>query len=59
MRTSFDEIAYSFHQMSAWEPYDAMYQAYCNIFERIGLEYRLVIADNGSIGVLALMSFTF
>ena len=27
-----------------------MHQAYCNIFERLGLDYRPVIADTGSIG---------
>ena len=44
--------AYSFHTSDEClqTTYDAMYQAYCNIFERIGLEYRPVIADNGSIG---------
>jgi prolyl-tRNA synthetase len=44
--------AYSFHmdQTSLQHTYDGMYQAYCNIFDRIGLDYRPVIADNGSIG---------
>ena len=44
--------AYSFHLSAEClqTTYDKMYQAYCNIFERIGLEYRPVIADNGSIG---------
>ncbi len=44
--------AYSFHtdQASLDKSYQAMYQAYCNIFERLGLEYRPVIADSGSIG---------
>ena len=27
-----------------------MHQAYCNVFERLGLDYRPVIADTGSIG---------
>ena len=27
-----------------------MHQTYCNIFERIGLDYRPVLADTGSIG---------
>ncbi len=30
--------------------YQAMYRAYCNIFERCGLDYRPVEADTGSIG---------
>ncbi len=44
--------AYSFHadQESLQETYDDMHQAYCNIFERIGLDYRPVLADTGSIG---------
>ncbi|MGQ8365142.1 proline--tRNA ligase [Glaciecola sp. 1036] len=44
--------AYSFHlDMSSLEQtYQRMHQAYCNIFERIGLEFRPVIADSGSIG---------
>ncbi|MBN7821449.1 proline--tRNA ligase [Bowmanella yangjiangensis] len=44
--------AYSFHlsQECLEKTYQDMYQAYCNIFERIGLEYRPVIADTGSIG---------
>lgn len=44
--------AYSFHldQDCLQSTYDKMFQAYCNVFERIGLEYRPVIADNGSIG---------
>ncbi|MFG1490076.1 proline--tRNA ligase, partial [Oceanospirillum sp. HFRX-1_2] len=43
---------YSFHstQESLQETYDVMYQAYCNIFDRLGLNYRPVLADNGSIG---------
>lgn len=44
--------AYSFHldQDSLQETYDRMYTAYCAIFERLGLDYRPVIADTGSIG---------
>jgi prolyl-tRNA synthetase len=44
--------AYSFHldQASLQESYDAMHSAYCRIFERLGLDYRPVIADTGSIG---------
>lgn len=44
--------AYSFHldQASLQETYDIMYQAYCNIFTRLGLDFRPVIADTGSIG---------
>jgi prolyl-tRNA synthetase len=44
--------AYSFHNSfeSLQETYDLMHSTYCNIFSRIGLEYRPVLADTGSIG---------
>lgn len=44
--------AYSFHldQVSLEETYQVMHQTYCRIFERIGLAYRPVQADTGSIG---------
>ncbi|WP_417658485.1 proline--tRNA ligase [Pseudidiomarina sp.] len=44
--------AYSFHldQDSLQHTYDVMHGAYCRIFERLGLDYRPVIADTGSIG---------
>ena len=44
--------AYSFHldQDSLQETYDVMYQAYSNIFNQLGLNFRAVIADSGSIG---------
>ena len=44
--------AYSFHldQASLQQTYDAMYLAYSNIFSRLGLEFRPVLADTGAIG---------
>ncbi|MCF7986100.1 MAG: proline--tRNA ligase [Methylovulum sp.] len=44
--------AYSFHldQASLQQTYDLMYQAYSNIFNHLGLKFRAVIADSGSIG---------
>ena len=44
--------AYSFHidQASLQTTYDRMHQAYCNIFDRLRLDYRPVLADTGSIG---------
>ncbi|RBP80656.1 proline--tRNA ligase [Marinomonas rhizomae] len=44
--------AYSFHvgAESLQETYDVMHKAYCNVFDRIGLDYRPVRADTGSIG---------
>ncbi|KTC87216.1 proline--tRNA ligase [Legionella brunensis] len=51
--------AYSFHlsQESLQETYDAMYQAYCRIFDRLGLRYRAVEADTGAIGGSASHEF--
>lgn len=44
--------AYSFHidQESLQETYDVMYDTYCRIFTRLGLNFRPVQADTGSIG---------
>ena len=44
--------AYSFHidNVSLEKTYNDMYKAYCNVFERVGLKYRAVIADTGNIG---------
>jgi prolyl-tRNA synthetase len=44
--------AYSFHlgEECLKKTYQAMYDAYCRIFDRLGLDYRPVIADTGSIG---------
>ena len=44
--------AYSFHlnKDSLVETYGKMHQAYCNIFSRMGLDFRPVLADTGSIG---------
>jgi prolyl-tRNA synthetase len=44
--------AYSFNanQASLQESYDAMDQAYHRIFTRLGLNFRAVLADSGSIG---------
>ena len=44
--------AYSFHvdQASLQETYDVMYDTYCRIFTRLGLNFRPVQADTGSIG---------
>jgi prolyl-tRNA synthetase len=44
--------AYSFHadQASLQETYETMYAAYTRIFTRLGLDFRAVQADTGSIG---------
>ena len=51
--------AYSFHvsQESLQETYDAMYRAYSQIFSRMGLDFRAVQADTGSIGGSASHEF--
>lgn len=44
--------AYSFHisEESLSETFDIMHDTYCRIFDRLGLKYRAVDADSGSIG---------
>ncbi|WP_438464073.1 proline--tRNA ligase [Marinomonas sp. PE14-40] len=44
--------AYSFHASSEslQTTYDVMHDAYCKVFDRVGLNYRPVRADTGSIG---------
>ncbi|MFZ7135612.1 proline--tRNA ligase [Avibacterium avium] len=51
--------AYSFHttKKSLQETYDIMYQTYSNIFTRLGLDFRAVQADTGSIGGSASHEF--
>ncbi|MFT4614252.1 MAG: prolyl-tRNA synthetase [Bacteroidia bacterium] len=51
--------AYSFHldQDSLDETYQVMFAAYSNIFTQLGLEFRPVIADSGSIGGSASHEF--
>ncbi|TQV81420.1 proline--tRNA ligase [Aliikangiella coralliicola] len=51
--------AYSFHtdDKSLQQTYDVMYQAYTNIFKRLGLKFRAVIADTGAIGGSASHEF--
>lgn len=51
--------SYSFHLSLAClqRTYDAMYHAYCRIFDRLGLRYRAVEADTGAIGGSASHEF--
>jgi prolyl-tRNA synthetase len=44
--------AYSFHASTdcLLKTYELMHSTYCNIFSRIGLNFRAVLADTGSIG---------
>ncbi|WP_458735355.1 proline--tRNA ligase [Zobellella taiwanensis] len=51
--------AYSFHttQESLQQTYQDMYDAYSRIFERMGLDFRAVLADTGAIGGSASHEF--
>ena len=51
--------AYSFHvdEASLQQTYEVMYQAYSQIFTRLGLDFRPVAADTGSIGGKASHEF--
>lgn len=51
--------AYSFHLNveSLQKTYQAMYDAYCKIFDRLGLQFRAVQADTGAIGGSASHEF--
>lgn len=51
--------AYSFHldDESLQQTYDQMFQAYSNVFTRLGLNFRAVLADTGSIGGSASHEF--
>ncbi|HKK04849.1 MAG TPA: proline--tRNA ligase [Gammaproteobacteria bacterium] len=44
--------AYSFHsdEASLAQTYEQMHATYCRIFDRLGLDYRPVLADTGAIG---------
>ena len=45
-----DAYSFDLDQASLQKSYEIMRQAYCNIFDRFGLDYRAVTADSGSIG---------
>ncbi|WP_397476257.1 proline--tRNA ligase [Pusillimonas sp.] len=45
-----DGYSFDRDEAGAQASYDAMYTAYTNIFQRLGLEFRAVAADTGSIG---------
>lgn len=51
--------AYSFHTslQSLEQTYEDMYQAYSRVFERMGLDFRAVLADTGAIGGSASHEF--
>lgn len=45
-----DAYSFGLDAASLQQSFDSMHVAYCNIFDRIGLDYRAVEADSGSIG---------
>lgn len=45
-----DAYSFDLDEAGMKKSYQAMYEAYCRIFDRLGLAYRAVMADNGSIG---------
>ena len=45
-----DAYSFDIDEKKKKKSYDNMFKAYCNIFEALGLKYRHVLADNGSIG---------
>ena len=45
-----DAYSFDISEEGLQKSYEIMFRAYCNIFEALGLKYRPVIADNGSIG---------
>ncbi|MDH5736789.1 MAG: proline--tRNA ligase [Gammaproteobacteria bacterium] len=51
--------AYSFHieESCLQRTYDLMHDTYCRILDRLGLDYRPVLADTGAIGGNASMEF--
>jgi len=51
--------AYSFHvsEASLQQTYDIMFDTYTRIFERLGLDFRAVLADTGAIGGSASHEF--
>ncbi|MGB0866295.1 MAG: proline--tRNA ligase [Granulosicoccaceae bacterium] len=45
-----DAYSFSIDEAGLQNTFDAMHQAYCKVFDRLGLNYRPVEADGGSIG---------
>jgi len=45
-----DAYSFDINEDGMRESYQAMYDAYCRIFDRFGLDYRAVLADSGAIG---------
>ena len=45
-----DAYSFDINEDGMRQSYQTMYDAYCRIFDRIGLDYREVLADSGAIG---------
>ncbi len=45
-----DAYSFDLNRAALQQTYDLMHQTYCAIFDRLGLRYRVVAADGGSIG---------
>ncbi|WP_203141183.1 proline--tRNA ligase [Marinobacter mangrovi] len=45
-----DAYSFDLNQAGLDETYQVMHRTYCNIFDRLGLDYRAVEADSGAIG---------
>jgi prolyl-tRNA synthetase len=45
-----DAYSFDINEDGMRKSYQAMYDAYCRIFDRFGLDYRAVLADSGAIG---------
>ena len=45
-----DAYSFDINEDGMRQSYQTMYDAYCRIFDRIGLDYRAVLADSGAIG---------
>jgi len=45
-----DAYSFDINEEGMQASYHAMYDAYCRIFDRFGLDYRAVLADSGAIG---------
>jgi prolyl-tRNA synthetase len=45
-----DAYSFDIDKDGLQKSYDAMYDAYCKAFDRMGLDYRPVLADSGAIG---------
>lgn len=52
-----DAYSFDLDKQGLQNAYDAMYSAYCAAFDRMGLDYRSVLADTGAIGGSASHEF--